>query len=412
MTNSKKQRKSRKYNKNFTFLINSFKNKYRGAVLEGSSRSGKTFSSIDFMFYLCSLHDESITINIIKETYNSFKTTLYDDLSRRLNDYGLDNPFEHSKEVSSFKIFNHKINLLGADKPSKFHGASCDYAWFNESLDVSNAIFDQVEMRCRIFWWMDYNPKVSLHYVYDKVIPRDDVNYLHSTFIDNIYISKAELNKILSYEPTHPEDRHLDIEKRRKHPTNIKQGTADDYMWAVYGMGKRMSHTGLIFKNIKWINEFPKEIHDIGFGLDFGYTNHESALVKAGVGGNNLYLELLLYEPTENADVLGPLIKAINKDNIPIWADSADPIMINDLNKLGLKVFAISKPKGSIKYGIGLMKSYNIHVVKNRNAQKEQENYRWKEINGIPLDEPVKQYDHFFDAARYITLAKFRKSNI
>ena len=162
------------YNKNFLHLINSFKLGYRGAILEGSSRSGKTFSSIDFIFYIASLYTKQLTINVVKETYNSFKTTLYDDFSRRLNDYKQDNPFERSKEVSTFKIFNHKINFLGADKPSKFHGASADFVWYNEMLDIPRPIFDQSEMRCRRYWWGDYNPSVSMHYVYDNVIPRDD----------------------------------------------------------------------------------------------------------------------------------------------------------------------------------------------------------------------------------------------
>ena len=384
----------RKINKNFTFLINTFLKDYRGGVLEGSSRSGKTYSSIDFVIWLCSYFVEPITINIIKETYNSFKTTLYDDFSKRLNTFNLPNPFESSKEVASFKIFNHRINLLGADKPSKFDGVSSDFTWYNESLAVSNMIFDQTEMRCRMFWWMDYNPKVSMHYVYDKVIPRDDVRFLHSTFKDNPYISKAELNKILSYEPT----------KR-----NIEQGTADDYMWGVYGLGKRMSHAGLIFKDVTWIDQFPDQIENIGFGLDFGYTNDPSALVKAGVVGNNIYLQSLIYEPTENADILAPLIKATAGDKAIVWADSADPIMICDLTAAGVRVFGIKKPKGSINYGIGLLKSYKIHIVKNRNAQREQENYQWRTINGIPLDEPIDDHNHFWDAARYITMAKFRR---
>ena len=166
-----------------------------------------------------------MVFNVVKETYNSFKTTLYDDFSKRLKHIRI--KLIHSsgaKEVATFKIFNHKVNFLGADKPSKFHGASCDYLWINESLDVARAIWDQAEQRCRIFWWMDYNPSVTIHYVFDNIIPRKDVRFIKTTYLDNPFISKAELRKVLSYEPTHPDDRHLPIKKRRPHPTNINEG--------------------------------------------------------------------------------------------------------------------------------------------------------------------------------------------
>jgi hypothetical protein len=88
--------------------------------------------------------------------------------------YGLASPFADKKEVSSFSLFGNRINLLGADNAAKFHGAGCDVFWINEALDVSQDIFDQSEMRCRKFWFMDYNPKVTDHWIFERVEPRDD----------------------------------------------------------------------------------------------------------------------------------------------------------------------------------------------------------------------------------------------
>jgi hypothetical protein len=102
-------------NKNLRFLYDSLQAGKRGVLLEGSSRSGKTWDSIDFIIYLCASVETKATINIIKESYNSFKTTLYDDFNRRLPDYGLKSPFADRRDVSTFKLFGNKINLLGAD---------------------------------------------------------------------------------------------------------------------------------------------------------------------------------------------------------------------------------------------------------------------------------------------------------
>jgi len=118
-------------NPNLLATTNAFHAGKSGIVQEGSSRSGKTWSNIDFLIWLCSTVETAATINIIKETYKSFKTTLYDDFNRRLPMYGISSPFADRQEVASFKLFGNKINLLGADSDSVYHGVSCDYFWIN-----------------------------------------------------------------------------------------------------------------------------------------------------------------------------------------------------------------------------------------------------------------------------------------
>ena len=373
----------------------------RGAVLEGGSRSGKTWSSVDFIIWLCAVN-HGLTINIIKETYNGFKTTLYDDFRKRLNQFphiGKYNVFENVKDVPSFRLFDSRINFLGADQPSKFHGAACDFFYINESLPVQQAIFDQLEMRCRVFWWMDFNPSITEHWIFNKLSKRDDVEFIHSTMLDNPFIGRWEKQKIISYEET---------------PENINNGTADSYSWKVYGLGLRASPQGLVFPNVTWIDEFPENIERVSYGLDFGFTNSPTALVKVGKEGQNLYIKKLFYAPTESAIDLANYIKSLNFDQA-IWADSADkyqggPGMISDLRVKGIKCYAVNKFVGSVMYGIDLMKQHKIHVVRDADARREFDNYKWREINGIRLNEPIDDFNHMIDATRYACLSSFRRS--
>lgn len=396
MTSSKKV-----YNPNLVHLVKSEKSGYSGAVLEGSSRSGKTWSSVDFIVKLCSdLNYPAGTINIIKETYNSFKTTLYDDFNRRLPDYGLYSPFSDKKEVDSFHIFETKINLMGADKPSKFHGASCDYFYINESLDVSQDIFDQQEMRCRKFWWMDYNPKATEHYIFNKVLTRSDVAYLKTTFLDNPHISEKEKKKILSYEPT---------------AKNIKEGTADDYMWKVYGLGERAAPQGLIFKNVNYIDQFPDL--DFHYGMDFGFTVDPNAIVKYAETETDIYLELECYEPLETPEQIDEYARARGMNiKKPFTADSSDKYtgenkgtveMVKGLKKLGWNIKKVSKTKG-VMFWLNSMRAKRINIVNNELAQyakNEQLQYKFKEIHGIQINQPIDSYNHFWDAGRYAHMA-------
>lgn len=400
----------------------------RGVILEGSSRSSKTWSSIDMIILICVRYETNCVINIIKETYNEFKTTLYNDFNKRLPMFGIESPFENAKEVQSFKIFGNRINLLGADKPSKFHGAQCDYAYFNEALPIKQSIFDQVEMRCSKFWWMDYNPSVTAHWIFDSVINRRDVGFLHTTFKDNPHVSKPERNKILSYEPWLPGSYEIKnnqilykgepvTEKHQPppHPTNIEQGTADEFMWKVYGLGLRGAMKGIIFNNVEYIDEFP----DMGYsyGLDFGWITDPSALVKFGEDDKNIYLELLLYKPIETPEEMDAFFRSIGVDDeLPMTADSSDKYtgenkgtveMVRSLRSLGWPVRKVKKTK-SIMFWLTSMKRKKIHIVKNHlvhQARKEQENYRMKEIHGIAINQPIDGWDHFFTSGRYAHMA-------
>lgn len=370
-----------------------WKGESRGLILEGGSRSGKTWSVIDYLIQFCAHHNGAgLVINLVKETYAGFKTTLYDDFNKRLTHLTINHPFANTRDVPSFQLFGNKINFLGADQAAKFHGASCDIFWINEALDVQQAIFDQLEMRCRMYWILDYNPKTADHWVYG-LEKRPDVHLFHSTMLQNPFIGKWEKAKILSYEPTQK---------------NIEQGTADDFLWAVYGLGKRRAQSGLIFPYVNWIKEFPQDVEKVWYGLDFGFTNEPSALVRIANKGNDVFLQELLYEPTDSSALLHEILRPLVLSNV-VWADSADRYvgsqgsegMVKELQKMGLRIFKARKFPGSIQFGFDIMKRYRLNIVRSANFQKEQENYTWRSINGIQVNEPIGEFDHLWSAARY-----------
>ena len=378
---------AKQINKNFAYLVQNYKaGDKHGCILEGSS--------VDFIIYICTRFGSGFTINCYKETYNSFKTTLYDDFNKRLIAFGLDSPFERSKEVPTFSILGNKVNLIGEDGTSKAHGMSCDFAYYNEMLDLSYDFFDQTEMRCRKFWWGDYNPKVTSHWVYNKVIERPDVGFLHTTFRDNPFISETELNKILSYEDTEE---------------NRKAGTVDAYKWKVYGLGMRAAMEGLIFPEVTWIDDFPDDCEEEAWGLDFGYTIDPAALVRVGVKGpNNLYIKKYLYKPVSIPEDYVMLLDKIVGEKGIIWCGDDNPAMVNDIKGFGIPLYALKRFPGSIKYGNGLINGFKIHAVRDADFRKEQENYKRKEIGGIVLDEPIDGFNHIWEAARYAAMGSFR----
>jgi len=395
---------NRRYNPNLIALINgASSNKHIGVSLEGSSRSGKTYSVIDFLIGIGAA-GYHLDVNIIKETFNSFRSTLYRDFSARLNAFGINNPFDRVKTVTDFNIYNVHIRMLGADKSSVAQGAGSDIVWFNEILDVDEKVFDQYTMRISKLWIADYNPYAVNHWYYDKVDYDDAVYKFKSNFRDNPFCPIASKLKILSYEPT---------------PYNITKGTADAYMWDVYGLGKRTRPEGVIYNNVKYVDAFPNDL-DYIYCNDFGFTVDPNALIKLGIDNNNIYVEVLAYHPVDNAHDLDAVYNSRNIDhNKLIVADSSDKYvsedkgvtrMVSDMRSIGYNMIKVSKTK-SVMYWIGKVKEHTINFVNNdlvNNAKREVDSYAFKTIAGITINQPAGDTpDHILDALRYGVMAYY-----
>jgi len=383
---------SLKFNPNLVHLWKTYNNPEKaGAVLEGSSRSGKTWSGIDFLIGYCDKNrGKGKIINIFRETYNSFKKSLYDDFNARFEMWGLPRPCI-TQDVSSFKLFGNKINFIGADKTSKIMGAGCDVLWLNEAIHIPNSFFDQSEMRCREFWFMDYNPEDSEHWIYDKVIIRPDVAFLRTTFLNNPFCPPLQRRKILSYNPNNPE--------------NVKNGTADAYMWDVFGLGVKAEKKGRIYPNVHTFEQLPDGATHLGYSGDWGY-NHPTVVVSLWIWGNELYVYQVCHSSELSyEDVYNKMNEyGIDAQNDDCVFDSEDPRGINYLRQKGLRVFRAYKKQGWVMHTIKLMKELKIHVHRSSaRVLKDFEAYCWKwdEKTDKPLDVPAEEGKDSCDAVGY-----------
>jgi hypothetical protein len=96
-----------------------------------------------------------------------------------------------------------------------------------------------------------------------------------------------------------------------------------------------------------------------------------------------------------------------------VWADpsgeSGGKGMTSECRRNGLRVLAANTFSGSIKYGIALMKKYRIHLVEHPDVRKEATNYVYKEIRGFFLDDPIDDYNHFWDAVRMAVMSNVKR---
>lgn len=390
--------------KNYQAIHRAYYGGKKGIILEGSSGSGKTWASLKFLMSICGVED-GLTINAIRQTYSSFKGTLYDDLGRLLRSAPMvKNPFIVNKDIATYSLFTSRINFLGADNPDNYEGKRCDIAYYNEMLDIEKEIYQAQNQRTRKFFIGDYNPKTTHHYVYQ--LEKDpEIVFFRSTFRDNIMLSANERQNILSYEPTE---------------YNISMGTADKFRWSVYGLGERCARTGLVHPNVTWITTFPpdSELDNIGYGLDFGFTNSPTAIVKVGRKGNNLFVVLMYYTPIADSNRLIEVVNTILPKGQHITCDSSDNNnavktseaigFIELMRRAGINAIPASKFPGSVKFGIDMINKHKLHYVENVDLRTEQENRVWEYIGGIPTNRPVKGFDHAHDALWYCLQTDFQ----
>lgn len=394
---------------------------------EGSSRSSKTYDFFHFLYLFCDHnHDKGNDIYILRDTLTNCRDYTFKDFKQCMQIIGADIEYFSEGQKPYCKLFGNNIYFRGLDDEKNQEGYPSDIVFLNEALEVQNkSKIAGIRMRCRKLMVFDWNPKFTQHWCFDM---EGQLNTFmtHSTYKNNKHLQKSVVQEIESYCPWHFDDLHLEEKQRRPHPINCETGTADKFRWQVYGEGKRCSPEGLIFKNVTYIDQWPQDVAHV-YGLDFGFTNDPSAFVKVGESESedciNIFLELLLYQSTETPEIIDSYLTNIGIDkSIPITADSSDKYtgenkgtveMVLGLQNLGWPVSKVSKTK-SIMYWLNQMrgtsepgvktKTVRIHIINNdlvNFAKTEQENYRFKTVNGIAINQPIDDHNHFWDGARY-----------
>lgn len=344
------------------------------------------------------LAGEKFVLTIVRDKLTWIKSTLLLDFAQMCEKYQIDvyPSVNINRPEQIYKINNAEFAFFGLDYAEKLHGRKQDWFWINEAMEVDKEHFDQLEMRTTTGGIIDYNPYDDGHWVFE-LQKRPDVALIKSTMLDNPFLEKSIRNKILSYEPT---------------PENVKNGTADDYMWQVYGLGNKARLEGVIFTN--WdIAEIPEDAKCLGYGLDFGYTHDPTAVVMCYEYENEIYLDELLYTPgLLNKDIYDKLTALGISYSHSGVGDSAEPKSIQELRKCGLNIKGAEKGADSVRFGIDLMKSRKLHITKRSvNIENELRKYKWKvDKNNVATNEPTDEFNHGMDAIRYLLTEKIGKN--
>ncbi|MBW6480667.1 MAG: PBSX family phage terminase large subunit [Bacteroidales bacterium] len=365
---------------------------------------------------------------LVRKVYADIKDSQFQTLRDIIKLYGLGEYFSITENPLkiTFKKNGNYIIARGLDKEHKTKSIKDPTGvWYEEMNEIRFQDFIKTTTSLRggkIQEIGTFNPENETEWINSFFFPdkksyeRDDGNFhyvpsvrsdttiLHTTFRDNYYVTPQSVELLESFRET--DDNYYRIYTLGLWGGALEGLVFDD--WEVTGTSTSSVTGG------EWENADGKLL---GYGLDFGYSNDATALVRVSEDGENLYVDEMMYETNlTNQDIADRMSWLGVSRTDDIVADSAEPKSIQELFRMGFNVYPAVKGADSVRNGLDLMKRYKLKVTRrSKNIIRELKNYCWKkDKDGNCLNVPVDKHNHAIDAIRYVLLKKkyLRKKRI
>lgn len=351
----------------------------RVIACKGGTRSGKTWGLLQ-LCYTLAMNKRNILVSVVGESVPFLKRGAMRDFKTMQGNDWREEWWNATDKVYTFPATKSSIEFFSADNIGKVHGSSRDYLFINECYFILYETFRQLAVRTRKTIFLDYNPR-SRFWVDEHLLDRESTELIHSTYRDNPFLSAEQI-------------------------AEIESNRSDANWWRVYGEGETGSVEGLIYTNWDIVDTMPSSRHEY-IGIDFGFTNDPTAILRVVKSGGELYVDELCYRRGYDNTMIARLLKDEGCNAYSdIVADSAEPKSIREINAYGLSAKPVTKSPDSILNGIQVLQRYKLHVTKRSvGTINELRNYSWKQdVNGNYINKPVGIFDHAMDALRYVGL--------
>lgn len=372
-------------NKIFKHLSNSTK---KIIVEQGGTRSGKTYNILLWIILKYTTQNKNKIITICRKAFPSLRASVMRDFLDILKQLNIYNETNHNKSNSEYMLYGNLVEFISLDMPQKVRGRKRNLLFINEANELNWEDWQQLIFRTDEKIIIDYNPSDEYHWIYDKVIPRDDCDFYRTTYQDNPFLEDSIKQEIERLKET------------------------DEQYWQIYGLGLKGISKATIFKYFE-CNKIPENAQFIAYGADAGYSNDPSTLVSVYILHHNLYIREHLYRTQMTTKDLHNTFKETNIARKQIYMDSSEPRLIEELRRMGWNIRPSVKGRDSINAGIDLLKRYKIYITnKSNNAIQEFRNYKWKEDRtGKLTNNPEDKNNHIIDAVRYAAYSVLSKPN-
>ena len=354
--------------------------KKRIKIIQGGTSAGKTFGIIPVLIDKAA-KKSGLEISIVAESIPHLRRGALRDFLKIMKWTNRFQEERFNKSYLKYEFANGSfIEFFSADDASKLRGARRDILYINECNNVTFEAYNELSIRTKRSIYLDFNP-ANEFWVHKELKDEPDADFIILTYKDNQALDKGIVQQ---------------IEKNR-----LKAATSAYWRnwWTVYGEGKVGQLQGAVFTNYKTIDKIPEEARLIGIGLDFGYSADPTAIIAVYKYNEQRILDEMTYQ----TGLLNSDISKILPKDVPVYADSAEPKSIADIQRYGITIKGVTKGKDSVNYGIDVMQRQDYLVTsQSTNLIKELRSYCWdKDKTGKQLNKPIDKFNHALDAVRY-----------
>ncbi len=353
---------------------------------QGGTRSGKTYNILLWIIFdYCNINTGK-TVTICRNTFPALRATVMRDFFEILKKHDIYLEQDHNKTNSEYKLFGNLVEFISLDQPQKVRGRKRDMLFCNEANELTYEQWNQLVFRTLDKIVLDFNPSDEFHFIYDKILTREDCDFYITTYKDNPFLDRTLVEEIERLKET------------------------DEQYWQIYGLGLRGISKATIFSFTE--GKRPEDAQLVGYGMDLGFSVDPSSLVEVYQKDYTLYCKELLYRTMMTTADLHNFLKTQNLQEY-VYIDSAEPRLIEELRRMGNKVRPTLKGQDSIRAGIDLLKRYKLVIdPQSDNLIREMRNYKWQEDRtGKLLNKPVPANDHTIDSLRYATYNVLSRPN-
>ena len=356
--------------------------KKRIKVIRGGTSAGKTFGILPLLIDKA-IRESNLEISVVSESIPHLRRGALKDFLKIIMALGRYNDSQFNKSTLKYTFTNGSyIEFFSVDQPDKLRGARRTILYVNECNNIDFESYYQLAIRTSGDIWLDYNP-TSAFWVDKEILTQSDVDFITLTYLDNEALSETIVQEIEA--------------------AKVKALTSTYWAnwWQVYGLGQTGSLEGVCITDWQEI-DLPADARILCYGMDFGYSNDPTSLVTMYKYNDAYIFDELIYKKGLLNSEISNLLKANNVNEI-VYADSAEPKSIAELNSYGHNVLPVSKGKDSILFGLNLINQNKVYVTsRSKNLINELRNYIWQtDKTGIKMNRPIDAYNHAIDAMRY-----------
>ena len=383
-------------------------------LITGGRGSGKSFNASTFIERLTfeMTEAEKIVHQVLYTRYTmvSAGMSIIPEMMEKIELDGTTKYFKTTKTDIVNKMTNSRIMFRGIKTSSGNQTAKlksiqgittfvCDEAeeWTNEEeFDKIMLSIRKKGIQNRIIIIM--NPCDSNHFIYKKYIE----NTHKLVEIDGVQVQVSTHPNVLHIHTTYFDNLENLSPEFLREVQEMKEKNPEKYAYVVIGRWADVAE-GAVFKKWGIVKEFPQWAKKVAIGQDFGYTTDVSAAVKCGIVDNALYVDELCYQSGMLTNALADKVRPYG---LKVFAESADPRLVDEIKLRGVNIYGVDKSGPSIKAGIDKILSMDLYVTeRSYNLMKELRTYVWdKDKDGNYINEPVDKDNHLMDAIRYYVL--------